>query len=407
MKIVIACDTLGKPNNGTTLAALNLISHLKERGHEVRVISPDETTRGKEGYYVVPKADLGRLLNKALLKNGVSLAKPDEGIVEKAIRGADVVHVLFPFPLAWMATRIACEHGIPVTAGFHCQAENLTAHLGLMHSRLANHAVYTVFNDRVYRHCTAIHYPTEFIRQEFLKHVDCSAIPCVISNGVSERFFNEERSIRLSDKFTVFCSGRFSSEKAQHILLKAVAMSKYRDNVKVVLAGCGPKEEKLRKLADKLGLDCEIRFFERSELPAYLRGADLYVHTAVYEIEAIACMEAIASGLVPVICSAKGSATRFFALDGKCLYRKGSVRELTERIEYFYEHPEELAKYRKLYAESAKCLELDECMRRMERMLVTAAKGRSAFAHTAEAGYPYPAEAADENGDEPASAVSY
>ena len=32
MKILVACDVLGEPNNGTTIAALNLINALKERG---------------------------------------------------------------------------------------------------------------------------------------------------------------------------------------------------------------------------------------------------------------------------------------------------------------------------------------------------------------------------------------
>ena len=376
MKIAIVCDTLGKPNNGTTIAALNLIEHLKSRGHDVRVVSPDETTRGKKGYYVVPHADLGRVLNKVLEKNGVCLAKPVESTVRAAMDGVDVVHVLFPFPLAWMASRIAVEEGIPLTAGFHCQAENLTAHLGLMDSKLINHLVYKLYYNKVYRHCARIHYPTRFIRDVFVSHTGCTVPAEVISNGVNERFFKDKETKRLSDKFTVICSGRYSKEKAQHVLLEAVGGSKYRDSIKVVLAGCGPKEQQLRKLADKLGVDCEMRFFERGELGAYLRGADLYVHTAVAEIEAIACMEAMVSGLVPVICNSSESATRFFALDDRSLFKKGSAEDLRKKIEFFYENPGELKKYRRLYASKARCFDQHMCMLEMERMLLSAAEGR-------------------------------
>ena len=46
MKIAIICDVLGKENNGTTVAAMNLIRSLKAKGHEVRVVCPDEDRRG-------------------------------------------------------------------------------------------------------------------------------------------------------------------------------------------------------------------------------------------------------------------------------------------------------------------------------------------------------------------------
>lgn len=55
MKIAIICEVLGEANNGTTLAALNLISYLKSRGHDVRVVCPDEDKRGLPGYYILPR----------------------------------------------------------------------------------------------------------------------------------------------------------------------------------------------------------------------------------------------------------------------------------------------------------------------------------------------------------------
>ena len=58
MRIVIASDVLGQPNNGTTIAAYNLIEALKERGHDVRVICADEDKRGLPGFYVLKKMNL-------------------------------------------------------------------------------------------------------------------------------------------------------------------------------------------------------------------------------------------------------------------------------------------------------------------------------------------------------------
>ena len=124
MKVTVICDVLGEANNGTTLAAKNLITYLVEQGHTVRIVSPDSTTEGEEGYYVVPPLHLGFVLDKVLEMNGVQLAKADKSILREAIKDSDVVHLLVPFPLSWTAIGIAVEYGIPLTAGFHCQAEN-------------------------------------------------------------------------------------------------------------------------------------------------------------------------------------------------------------------------------------------------------------------------------------------
>lgn len=40
MKVAMICDVMGQPNNGTTLAALNLIRYLRDAGHTVTVIAP-------------------------------------------------------------------------------------------------------------------------------------------------------------------------------------------------------------------------------------------------------------------------------------------------------------------------------------------------------------------------------
>lgn len=93
MKIALICDVLGKPNNGTTLATLNLMNYLKSQGHTVYVVSPDTSTEGKENYFVVPTLNLGALINKVVARNNVSLAKADKRILTSVISKADIVHL--------------------------------------------------------------------------------------------------------------------------------------------------------------------------------------------------------------------------------------------------------------------------------------------------------------------------
>ena len=76
MKIAIICDVLGKENNGTTVAAMNLIRSLKAKGHEVHVVCPDEDRRGDEGFYIVKKINFG-IFNDYVEENGVVISRPD------------------------------------------------------------------------------------------------------------------------------------------------------------------------------------------------------------------------------------------------------------------------------------------------------------------------------------------
>ena len=208
MTIALICDVLGEANNGTVIATMNLIEHLKSRGHRVLVVSPDGTKAGIPDYFVAPTMSFGPLIDRAVQKNGVALAKPDKAMLRSVIEQADIVHLEMPFALARCAVKLARELNKPVTSSFHCQAENFTAHIGAMNSALVNHLVYKNFYRAVFSQCNAIHYPTDFIRQLFYQHTRCQVPAYVISNGVSDAFFSPAPKGETREKFTIVCRGR-------------------------------------------------------------------------------------------------------------------------------------------------------------------------------------------------------
>lgn len=374
MKVTLICDVLGEENNGTTIAAMNLLRSLKAKGHEVRVVCPDEKRRGQPGFYVVPTYNFG-IFNNYVKKNGVTLAKPEKDVLQEAIRGADIVHVLVPFGLGKAGSRMAQEMGIPVSASFHCQAENITNHIFLMNANLINKLAYHIFNRRLYRNCDAVHYPTQFICDVFEREVG-KTNHYIISNGVNSAFCPGpgEKPPAFADKFVVLSIGRYSREKAQHILIDAVAQSRHRDKIQLILAGSGPRREFLEKRAKKAGiLPPVFGFYSRQELVQVIRQADLYVHPAVIEIEAIACLEAIACGLPPVIADSPRSATRNFALSEDNLFHYNNAEDLAKKIDYWLENPEERQKCSQNYVGYAKEFAFDRCMDRMEAMLLETA----------------------------------
>lgn len=102
-----------------------------------------------------------------------------------------------------------------------------------------------------------------------------------------------------------------------------------------------------------------------------LNYADLYVHPAEIEAEGIACLEAISCGLVPVISDSPRCATRAYAFDEHNLFRYRSALDLTEKTDWWIEHPEEKKIRSREYASYAKDrFNQKMCMDKMEEMLL-------------------------------------
>ncbi len=373
MNITIICEVFGEANNGTTIAALNLIGYLKKKGHNVKVVCPDEDKRGLEGYYILPQQNLGALINYMIRINNIVLAKFDRNIIDEAVKDADIVHIMLPLFTSRRTSKYIEKLGIPITAGFHAQAENFTNQIAMQNSRLANKCIYHWYDGNVFCRAQAIHYPTQFIRDIFEKEMGKKTNGYVISNGVNKIFKPKPgpKPEQFKDKYCILFTGRLSNEKSHKILLEAVHKSKYNDKIQLIFAGKGRTEKAIMKYARKnLANQPLISFFSREKLVEIINFCDLYCHPAEVEIEAIACLEAISCGLVPVIADSPKCATKGFAIDERSLFKVNDSTDLAHKIDYFIEHPEEKAELSKKYLEESVNYDQDECMRQMEEMFL-------------------------------------
>lgn len=370
MKIAVVCDVLGEENNGTTIAAMNLIRSLKSKGHTVRVLCPDQNRIGEAGYYIVPVRNLGPL-NKILEWNQVVLAKRDSNIVRQALDGMDIVHIMLPFTLGKCAASVAQEMNIPITAGFHMMSENFTAHLAMQNVQFLNAWTYHSF-DPLYKQCAAIHYPTQYLRDLYEQMIGPTN-GYVISNGVNEMFHRmpAEKPDAWKNRDVILYTGRFSREKSHTVLIDAANLSAHRDRLQLIFAGEGPLKASLMNYAKKLPIPPVFHFFSRDELRKVLNFSDLYVHAAEIEAEGIACLEAIACGLVPIISNSPRCATKSYALDEKDLFQYDDPADLAKKIDWWLDHPAERAERSVAYQSYSKDnLTLSSCMNQMERMLL-------------------------------------
>ena len=378
MKILFVTDQYYHSNNGTTISSRRFAQVLRSHGHQVRIAScgiPEDLEEGEVAYLMgkikVPVFD------GLITAQGMTLAKINYPVMEEAVKWADIVHFLMPFPFSKHTLEICKRTNTPYTAAFHVQPENISYQIKMGKSRIINDVIYVWMKNYFYKYVKHIHCPSRFIAKELINHDFHNTIH-VISNGIDPDFKYEKHPKRpeFEGKFVILSVGRYSPEKKQEVLLEAVRRSKYKAEIQVVLAGQGPNEKALYNLGKKLVNPPVMNFYTKEGLLDIMAESDLYVHCAVAEIEAMACMEAFARGLVPVIADSEKSATPQFALTRNCLFAPDDPKNLAKHIDYFIEHERERKILEKRYAESAKAYSLEKCVTMAEDMFRTAMEGR-------------------------------
>ena len=374
MKILLVIDTYDTNNNGTSISAQRFAAVLREHGNEVRILTTGEPAPDK----FVLKEFKVPLFNDLIHSQGFQFAQVDLDIIREAVAWADIVHCMMPFALETATKLIADQMHKPSTAAFHIQPENMTSSIGLGKAERINDRFYHVFNWTLYSRFTHIHTPSQFMADELVKHGYKAKIH-VISNGIDPDFIAAGQR-KLSDRgncltsrsdsghITITMVGRLSGEKRQDVIINAVPFSKYADRIQLVFAGKGPKYDEYVELGKQLKNPPQFVFLSKPELIDLLLHTDLYVHASDMESEAISCIEAFATGLVPVIANSEDSATPQFALDGRSLFAPGRPKDLARAIDWWLDHPEEKAKMEREYAEAAKKYDIDTSVRLCEQM---------------------------------------
>lgn len=363
MIIVLVVDSFAEKSNGTSMTASRFAKALQERGHEVRVVAPYVSG---EGFYPVKERYIP-LVTEISRKQHTIFAKPQKNVLREAFKGADIIHLFLPFKLEISAIKIAKEMKIPYVGAFHLQPEHITYNIKLQKLGFLNKFIFWLFKMRFYRHIHHIHCPSKLIADEINRN-KYKGKKFIISNGFDKLYAPSSEKIKKDDFIHITMVGRYSNEKRQELLIQACKISAYANKIKLHLKGKGPNVSKLKKLSKDLANKVDFDFVEPSELVKILHMSDIYVHTADVEGEAIACLEAISCGIVPIISDSRVSATGQFALDERSLFKAGDYRDLAKKIDYWIENKEEREKMAKIYADSALNYTLEKSIQQAETM---------------------------------------
>lgn len=382
LTIAMVMDTIGTQGNGTSNSALQYAAELEAQGHTVRIVGVGAPTYRARIHHIP-------LVTWIASKQYMSFAQPSPELFDQAFKGVDVVHIYLPFKFGREALKAARFRNIPVTAAFHLQPENITYSAGVRYIPGIPRFLYWLFKRWLYRHVEHVHVPTELGAKLLQNHRYKNTLH-VISNGYRPIFSALKRTraereaqilendsdftnlrkqlsvigefenpsdvaVRLPQRFRILASGRLANEKDHLTLIRAVGLSKYNKQIDVLIAGTGPLRSRLKRHAKKILTNpISIDFHANAAMPTFLRSGDLFVHPSIADLESVSVIEAMATGLVPVIADSDLSAAGQFSLCEESSFPVGDAQVLADRIDWWIEHPLERAQWSREYAEHTK-----------------------------------------------------
>lgn len=356
-RILIATDTYPPDVNGAAYFTYRLATGLAERGHDVHVAcaSPSGPPRVEARDGVV----LHQLRSVSVLVHPTMRTALPLGVSGHVARLVDrlaphVVHSQSHFTISRAAVRCGRLAGVPVVMTNHFMPDNLFAHAHVPH-RLHGVVGSLAWRDmiRVAQTADYVTTPTQRAAQlladkGFTRPVE--AVSCGID---LERFRprpHERAAARarlaLPDRETVVFVGRLDEEKRIDELVRALPeLLRHRD-LQLALAGTGQRRGELERLAHALGVADRVHFLgfvPDEDLPLVYVAADVFAIGSVAELQSIATLEAMSTGL-PVV-AADALALPHLVHPGRngYLYRPGDVAELTRHLLAVLESPERRA----------------------------------------------------------------
>lgn len=344
MRVLIGADTYAPDVNGASYFAQQLAGGLGSR-HEVHVVTAARSTRRhtvrRNG---IVEHRLGSL--PVVRRRGFRFCPPI-GLVAVAGRildrvRPDVVHVQSHLFVGRALLAAARERGLPVVATNHFMPENLAPYLpvrGVLRDRLQRWAWADAA--RVFSRAAVVTAPTPYAA-ELLESVGVPGPVHAISCGTDLSRFRSAAAADFRARYgvphrpTVAFVGRLDREKNLDVLVRALPAVRRRiPGAQLLLVGTGDQQRRLESLAGRLDVTGAVfftGFVDDADLPAAYATADVFANAGTAELQSLATLEAMASGL-PVV-GADSSALPHLVRDAHngYLFPPGDATTLADRL---------------------------------------------------------------------------
>lgn len=409
LKLLFVINNLYTRGNGLSASARRTITLLRERGHDVRVLSSGSAEQAQACDFTAPEFALPArrfpLADAIISAQGYAFAKPKRKVIKQAVDWADVVHLEEPFGLQARTAHAAKHAGKPVLATYHIHPENITATIHLDGLWPLNALLLASWRRRIYALAQVVQCPSDSVHQR-LQRWGLGDKLVTISNGVglapskpaagtkTEYCAPGGRQVETKQTpwkaqpegeqvYRLLVVGRFSREKDQATILKAMRHSRYASQIQLVFAGRGPTEKSLRRAASRLVRDGVLKhapsfnFFDAAGLDTQAEQADLYIHAAFIEVEGLSCLEVLRHGVVPVIAHSPLTATSQFALDAHSRFKARDPKALARAIDYWLSDNDRRQTEAQKYLNIGAHYDINDCVSRLELVYRKLASGKA------------------------------
>ena len=340
LRILIGADTFAPDVNGAARFAERLAAGLVARGHDVHVVAPStshaqhvrrEVIEGQE--MTVHRLPSWRWWPHEWLRYVMPFrTKYYSRRVLASVR-PDVVHIQSHIIVGRGLSRIASERGIPIIATNHVMADNIVDH-SIFPNTITRFILKLAWDDakRTFDLVRAVTTPTrkaaDFLEKTISLH---GVIP--ISCGIDKANYVPDLTPRSVNR--ILFVGRLTTEKHISDILRALAVLDPALDVQFDIVGGGDQRRNLEHLTHQLGIDGRVTFHGHAsddELRALYTRASVFAIASTAELQSIATMEAMASGL-PIV-AANAVALPHLVHDGVngYLFEPGDIDELAARL---------------------------------------------------------------------------
>lgn len=340
LRILIGCDTFSPDVNGAARFAERLAAGFVRRGQEIHVVAPSKMHR-LHGTFVETiegeRMTVHRWPSWRIPHEWLRIVLPwrathyAKRLLDRL--QPDVVHIQSHIINGRALSKQARKRGIRVIATNHVMPENIFD-FSLLPERLGRIIIKLGWRDedRVLRRAAAITTPTRRAA-DFLERNTRRRNVLPVSCGLRVSDYTADLTPRTRNEL-VFV-GRVTLEKEIDVIVRALTRIDPELDVRFTVVGDGDQRKHLERLAKDLGVDDRVHFTGRvsdEELRAHLTRASAFVIASIAELQSIATMEAMASGL-PVI-AANAMALPHLVKNGKngYLFQPGNDRECADRI---------------------------------------------------------------------------
>nr|WP_237465041.1 glycosyltransferase [Leucobacter luti] len=375
---MIGCDTFLPDVNGAARFAERLAAGLVRRGEEVHVVAPSvkynragsfvETIEGER--MVVHRWASWRWYPHEWLRFVLPWRAASHARKLLDRLQPDVIHIQSHIVVGRALAKEGAKRGIRIVATNHVMPENVLD-FTLLPERAKKLFVRWGWRDadRVLKRAAAVTTPTRRAA-DFLERNTHRRGVLPVSCGLRASDYTADLTPRAENKL-VFV-GRVTLEKEIDVILRAIPRIDPQLNVSFTVVGDGDQRKQLEKLATDLGIRDRVHFTGRvsdEELRAHLTEASIFVIASIAELQSIATMEAMASGL-PII-AADAMALPHLVHEGEngYLFQPGYDRELAERIERVLRlSPEAFEQMQRASLEAVKVHDIDRTLDTFEAL---------------------------------------